>query len=125
MIAAAHATAEVAGYRDFWRAAPPALAGRLGIARRDVAGGVCLACAAMGGSPIFNHAVGLGVSARAGEAELEEVDAFYAGLGVGYLVAVDAAAEGLAEALSERGFRDGSRPWMTFGREPESSAVTA
>jgi hypothetical protein len=118
VIAAPHATAELAGYRDVWRAAPRALAERLGIAHLDVGGGVCLGCAAMDGNPIFNHAIGLGVSAPAGEAELEEVEAFYAGLGVGYLVAVDAAAEGLAEALAERGFRDGPRPWMAFGREP-------
>jgi hypothetical protein len=118
VIAAPRATAELAAYRDLWRAAPRALAERLGIAHRDVGGGACLGCAAMPGNPIFNHAIGLGVAAPAGEAELDEVEAFYAGIGAPYRVAVDAAAEGLAHALAGRGFREEGRPWMTFRRAP-------
>jgi GNAT superfamily N-acetyltransferase len=119
MIAAGpHAAAEVAGYRDMWRAAPAALAERLGIAHRDVGDGLCVGCAALPRAPVFNHAFGLGLARPAGEAELDEVQAFFAGLGTPFLVAVDPAAAGLGEALARRGFGDGARPWMTFSRDP-------
>ena len=125
MIAAAHASTEVDGYRDLWRAVPPALAERHGIAHRDVGGGVCLGCASMSGHPIFNHAIGLGISAPAADAELDEVDAFFERLGAAYLVAVDAAATGLAEALAGRGVGEAGRPWMTFRRDPGPHPATA
>lgn len=112
-----HAAAEAAGYRDMWRAAPADLADRLGLAHADVGGGVCLGSAAMPGAPIFNHVIGLGTAAPAGEADLAEVEAFYARLGVPYLVAVDPATNGLGGALARRGFGEGARPWMTFSRD--------
>ncbi len=66
---------------------------------------------------MLNHAVGIGVGAPAGVAELDEVEGFYRRLGVAYTVAADEAAPGLAWLLAERGFEEG-RPWMTFSREP-------
>ena len=107
--------ADIAAYRDLWRAAPADVAGRHGVSLREVAGGVCLGCASMSGAPILNHALGVGVRAPAGEAELDEIQSFYDSLGAGYSVAVDAAASGLGGLLERRGFSE-ARPWMTFRR---------
>ncbi len=74
MIAAPPVAAEVAAFRDLWSAVPPALAERHGVAHLDLAGGVCLACASLSGTPVVNHAIGLGVTAPAGEAELDELE---------------------------------------------------
>ena len=117
--------ADVAAYRDLWRAAPPEVAGRHGIALHEAAGGVCLGCASMSGVPILNHALGVGVGVPAGDAELDEIQRFYDGLGVAYSVAVDAAAPGLGPLLERRGFSE-SRPWMTFpaSRPSPTSAAT-
>jgi hypothetical protein len=117
VIATAAPPTDIAAYRDLWRAAPADVTVRDGIALGEVAGAVCLGCASMSGAPILNHAFGLGVTAPAGEAELDEVQRFYDGLGVAYSVAVDAAAAGLEGLLRERGFTE-SRPWMSFRRRP-------
>ena len=117
---------EVEGYRDLWRAAPADLAARHGIAALDVAGGVCLACASQPGSPMLNHAVGVGVTEPAGDAALDRMAGFYGGLGLPYTVAASPAAGDLAARLEARGF-GAVRPWMTFHREtgPAPAAVTA
>lgn len=113
------ASAELAGYRDMWSVAEPDLAGRHGIARLDLAGGVCLACASQSGTPytaMLNHAIGLGTDGPVTEDELDALEGFYSRLGVDYAVAVEAAAgPDLGVRLAERGFREG-RPWMTFRR---------
>jgi GNAT superfamily N-acetyltransferase len=109
--------ADLAAYRDLWRAAPADVAGRHGVGLHEVAGAVCLGCASMSGAPILNHVFGVGLRAPAGDAELDEIQRFYDGLGAAYSVAVDPAATGLAGLLERRGFSE-SRPWMTFRRRP-------
>jgi GNAT superfamily N-acetyltransferase len=109
--------ADIAAYRDLWRAAPPGVAARHGIALHEVAGAVCLGCASMSGAPILNHAFGVGLRAPAGDAELDEIERFYDEIGAAYSVAVDPAATGLAALLERRGFCE-TRPWMTFRRRP-------
>jgi len=116
--------ADIAAYRDLWRAAPAEVAHRHGVALHEVAGAVCLGCASMSGAPILNHALGVGVGAPAGEAELDEIQGFYDGLGVAYSVAVDAAAPGLGGRLERRGFSE-ARPWMTFRRGPGPTPARA
>ena len=46
MTAANGVPADIAAYRDLWRAAQADVAGRHDVALREVAGGVCLGCAA-------------------------------------------------------------------------------
>jgi hypothetical protein len=125
VIAAPVDSTDVAAYRDLWRAAPPGLAARHGVAHLDVAGGVCLACGSLSGQPVVNHAIGLGVRAPAGEGELDEVERFYDRVGAEFSIAVDSAATGLDELLERRGYEP-SRPWMTFRREtgPAPPAAT-
>ena len=118
MTAAPASPADIAAYRDLWRAAPADARRRHGVAHREVAGGVCLGCASMSGAPILNHALGVGVRAPAGEAELDEIESFYDGLGAGYSVAVDAAAPRPGRAARAARLLGGARPWMTFRREP-------
>jgi hypothetical protein len=107
--------AEIAGYRDLWRAAPPDLAERYGVAALDIGDAVCLACAGVPGSPMLNHAVGLGVTAPVADADLDAVERFYAGLGTAYTVAVAPSSGDLGARLRARGFTD-DRPWVTFHR---------
>ena len=57
--------ADLAAYRDLWRAAPADVAGRHGVALDEVAGAVCLGCASMSGVPILNHVFGVGLRASA------------------------------------------------------------
>ena len=120
--AARRQRAEIGGYRDMWRAAPPDLAERWGIAALDLGDAVCLACAGMPGSPMLNHAVGLGVTAPASDGDLDAVERFYGGLDTAYTVAVAAGATGLDGRLRARGFTD-QRPWMTFHREAGTIAA--
>ncbi len=111
----ARGRAEASGYRDMWAAAPADLAARYGIAARDLGGGVLLACAALPSSRMLNHAVGLGVDRPAGPAELDAMEAFYAGAGAPCAVAVGDGADGLRAGLEARGYRE-DRPWVTFHR---------
>lgn len=108
--------AEIAGYRDVWRAAPAHLAERWGVAALDLGDAVCLACAGVPGSPMLNHAVGLGVTEPATEDDIDALERFYGGLGTGYTVAVAPGSGDLDARLRARGFAD-DRPWMTFHRE--------
>ena len=115
--AAVRQRAELAGYRALWRAAPAVLAERHGIAAIEVAGGLCMAVASQAGSPMLNHAVGVGVTVPASDADLDRIAAFYAGLGTPYSIAVAPGVSGdLAERLAGRGLRP-VRPWMTFHRQ--------
>ena len=114
--AAVRQRAELAGYRDLWRAAPAELAALHGIAAIDVAGGACLACVSQAGSPMLNHAVGVGVTERADDDALDRIERFYAGLGVPCTIAAAPAAGDLAARLQARGYST-VRPWMTFHRE--------
>jgi GNAT superfamily N-acetyltransferase len=115
---------DVAACRDLWSAVPAGLAERHGIAHVDLAGGVCLACASLSGTPVVNHAIGLGVTAPAGEAELDELERFYRGVGAAYSVAVDPEAPWLGERLARRGFEAGL-PWMRFRREAGRAPASA
>jgi len=108
--------AEVAGYRSLWRAAPPGLAARHGLTALDVGDGVCTGCAAVTGTHWLNHAIGVGVAAPATDGDLDEMERFYAHLGVRATVAVAGGAEGLDDLLARRGYV-AHRPWMTFHRE--------
>jgi hypothetical protein len=78
----------------------------------------------MSGEPILNHVLGAGLGAPAGDAELDAVERFYAGLGAAYNVAVEGAAEGLGALLERRGFAP-ARPWMTFRREAAPAPAPA
>jgi hypothetical protein len=116
--------AEIAGYRDMWRAAPAGLARRWGIASLDLGDAVCLGCAGIPGSPMLNHAVGLGVTAPATDGDLDALERFYARLGTGYVVAVGRDTGDLGDRLRARGFAD-DRPWVTFHREAGPVAAPA
>ena len=107
---------ELAGYRSMWAAVPADLAAQHGIASLDVAGGTCLAVASHAGAPMFCHAFGVGAGRAATDADLDRLEAFYAGHGGGHLVAASPSATGdLADRLLARGYRPG-RAWMTFHR---------
>ncbi len=107
---------ELAAYRSMWAAAPRDLAARHGVAALDVAGGTCLAVASQSGSPVFCHALGVGVGRDVGDADLDRIDAFYAARGARYQVSAAPGATGdLADRLLARGFGV-ARPWMTFHR---------
>jgi GNAT superfamily N-acetyltransferase len=82
-----------------------------------VAGASCIANPALPQERMLNRANGLGLDGPVGEAELDEVDAFFRGHGVAYAVAVSPHAdESLARLLRARGFADGYA-WMKFRRD--------
>jgi hypothetical protein len=109
-------SAELAGYRALWAAAPAEMADRHGIASVDIAGGTCLAVASQAGNPMLCHAVGVGVGREVGDAELDRIAAFYAARGGRHQVSAAPGATGdLGDRLLARGYRP-ARPWMTFHR---------
>ncbi len=107
--------AEVAAYRDLWRAAPADLAARRRIDCTDLRGGVCLAVGTAPGSLMLNHAVGLGLAGTVTDDDLDAMEGFYAGLGAVAAVAVPAGADGLRARLVGRRYTE-ARPWITFHR---------
>jgi GNAT superfamily N-acetyltransferase len=80
-----------------------------------IAGGVCCATPRVD-SPMLNQAIGIGVEQEPTDAELDEIESFYADAGVHYYVSLAPAAQRSVEhRLRERGFVDGYA-WMKFSR---------
>ncbi len=112
--------AEVAGYSDWWKAAPSELTEEFGIRSMEIRGAICCAVGAMSGSRLVNHVIGLGRVASPSSKELDSIAEFYADVGVQYAVAVSDAAErdDLASRLLERGFAE-DYAWVKFRRGVE------
>ena len=97
---------EIEAFRSLLRGVPGALV-------RELGGAVCTAYEATPQSAMFNRALGL---AAASDRELDEIDAFFAGLGVAYAVTVTPDVDPALPALLERrGFRRGYA-WTKFRR---------
>jgi GNAT superfamily N-acetyltransferase len=108
--------AELAGVRDLFAAAPPHLAADLGVATTEVAGAHCGCVAALPGSRMFNHVLGLGVEQDPTYADLDAIADFYQSHGVDYSVAVaPGVASDLADRLAGRGFAE-DYGWVKFSR---------
>ena len=76
-----------------------------------------MAVASQHGSPLFCHAVGLGVAGPVTDADLDRVAAFYAGRGARYQMAAAPSATGRPGATGcWRAAIRPARPWMTFHR---------
>jgi hypothetical protein len=106
---------EIAGYLDQWRAAPAALAARLGIDHAELAGVHCTAVAALPGVRVLNHALGLPAAGRLDDEVLGAVERFYAERGVPALLALRDGADAEAQ-LAERGYERGYA-WVKFARD--------
>ena len=105
---------EISGYRDLWAAAPPALVARYGLAHARLAGGECTLAAAMPGSRLLNHALGLGSEGRKANDSLEAVESFFGAHGGEAIVAVpDGAA--VESVLTTRGY-EREYAWVKFAR---------
>ena len=111
--------AEVAACLDAWRAAPAGLVAAHGIASAQIAGGACLAVASLPDSRMMNHAIGIGGAGPVTDDDLDAMDRFYTGAGVGHFVA---ARGELAERLRLRGFRD-DYAWMRFAHDVSPAAT--
>jgi GNAT superfamily N-acetyltransferase len=86
-----------------------------GQAQAEISGAVCTCFEATPGSAMFNRALGLGVAVPATEADLDEIDAFFAdrGLAYGIPLAPDAQPTELPRWLEARGFHRGYA-WTKF-----------
>jgi GNAT superfamily N-acetyltransferase len=101
---------ERAAMADFYRAAPPELVEREGIAFLEDNGLLALSVATLSGSRMFNHAVGI-----ASEDDLDKVDRFFRSRGCAYVVS-PAHGLTLASLLARRGFVV-DYAWMKFTRD--------
>jgi GNAT superfamily N-acetyltransferase len=102
---------ELAAFRDLYAAAPgDAHATEIGDA-------VCFAVPALPESAMFNRVVGLGIERPATEHELDDIAAFFDGLGVDYAISLHPLARPreLRLWLHERGFHAGYA-WAKFER---------
>ena len=113
---------EIAGYRDLWAAAPPALVSRYGLAHASIAGADCTVARALPGTRILNHALGLRADEPELAAALEAIEEFFAGAGA-VLLAVPEGAP-IERALAARGYRR-DYAWMKFARAGASPADVA
>lgn len=119
--------AEARGYADLFRAAPPSLAAANGIAVREIGGVVCTAVARDDVNPrMFNHVIGFGIVAPATGALLDEIERFYADLGVGFCVCLSPGSEPAGDLFAARGYTP-EYPWVKFWRaaEPPPPAETS
>jgi hypothetical protein len=114
--------AEIAGWADLFRAAPPRLAAEHGIALVERDGVVCTAIASASVSPrLFNHAMGLGATTHASGGDLEAIERFYADLGCSFYVwAGPDLPPAVRDRLEERGYV-ADYAWVKFHR-PASGA---
>lgn len=111
--------AEAEGYGEIFRAAPDSIRRAHGVEVRDVAGATCILLGAVPGQLMLNRVNGLGLRGPAGDAELDEIDAFFRAGGTQYAIGVSPLAPpGLARRLAERGFEPGYA-WMKFRRDIE------
>jgi GNAT superfamily N-acetyltransferase len=110
--------AEEEGYADAFRAAPPVLARRHGIAHTTFDGVTCIRVADLPRSRIFNHVFGLGRSTPASDDQLDRIAEFYGEDTYFVALARDAEPGDLASRLEARGFvRDYA--WTKFRRGVE------
>jgi hypothetical protein len=119
--------AEVAAYRDFWRAAPAEVARPWGIAGLDLGGAHCRACGAVPEARVLNHVVGLGQERPATGDDVDAIARFYAGVGTPHAIAVAPGehSDGLRDLLEARGYAE-DYGWMKFARdasEPPEAAT--
>lgn len=113
--------AEVHATREYFQAAIEAMAGNpLGLATRDIGGGVAVAMEAEE-NPFFNRLIGLGISRPATESDLDAAIAFYAEHDRTYVsipIAPQAQPAALTTWATERGFPV-SRRWPKLWRSLE------
>jgi hypothetical protein len=111
--------AEQAALRDMIAAAPAEVRAALGLAHAEIAGAGCIAVATARDMTMLNRVTGLGLAGAVGDGALDAIDAFYAGHGTRYAVALTPTphADDLRERLIERGFTD-DYAWMKFSRPP-------
>ena len=109
--------AEQAAFRDLVAAAPAEVRAALGLAHAEIAEAGCIAVATARDLTMLNRVTGLGLAGPVGDDALDAIDAFYAGHGTRYAVALAPTphADDLRERLIERGFTDGYA-WMKFSR---------
>jgi GNAT superfamily N-acetyltransferase len=109
--------AEIAGWADLFRAAPSSLVSEHGIALVERDGVVCTAIASTAVSPrLFNHAMGLGVTRPATEADVDAVERVFADLGCPfYLWSGPDLPSSLRDRLEERGYTE-DYAWVKFRR---------
>ena len=117
--------AEIAGYVDTFRAAPGALARERGISHAEIGSAVCTAVAALPGSRMLNHVLGLGRRAPALEPVLDGIADRYRERRYYVALSPDAQPADLAARLAVRGFVP-DYGWMKFRRgvEPPERAET-
>jgi GNAT superfamily N-acetyltransferase len=115
--------AEVHATREYFAAAIEAMPGNpLGLATRDIGGGVAVTLGGEGGEPFFSRALGLGIERPATEADLDAVIAFYAEhdrTTVSIPIAPQAEPAELREWATARGFPE-SRRWPKLWRSLET-----
>jgi hypothetical protein len=121
---------EAAAWADYVAAAPPAIAGALGLAAEEVGGATLLLAPAIPSS-LFNRAIGLGVRRPATEADVDAIVERYRSAGCReawiHLGPASAPAE-LAGWLTARGLALARRPrWakVVRGAEPAPAISTA
>jgi GNAT superfamily N-acetyltransferase len=110
--------AEVEGFLDAFRAAPPSLAAQHGIAHLVLDGVVCGRVGDLPRSRMFNHVYGLGRSAPASDEQLDRVAEFYGEETYFVALAQDAKPDDLAARLEARGFVP-DYAWTKFRRGVE------
>jgi GNAT superfamily N-acetyltransferase len=123
---AACEAAEQAAFASILDAAPRALAGSLGLRRATFAGALAIASRSLQ-KRMYNHVFGLGVHAPAEAADLDALEAFFAGAGAAsarVALAPGAHALGLAAALEARGFHAEDR-WLRLWRDTAPLASAA
>jgi GNAT superfamily N-acetyltransferase len=118
--------AEADGYGEIFRAAPDSIRRAHGVDVCEVAGATCILLGAAPGQLMLNRVNGLGLRGPVGDAELDEIDAFFRAGGTQYAIGVSPLAPpDLAPRLAERGFEPGYA-WMKFRRgvEPPPQVAT-
>jgi GNAT superfamily N-acetyltransferase len=118
---------EADGYGEIFRAAPDSVRRAHGVDVCEVAGATCILLGAAAGNLMLNRVNGLGLRGPVGDADLDEIDAFFRAGGTRYAIGVSPSAPpDLAPRLAERGFEPGYA-WMKFGRglEPPPRVETA
>ena len=118
---------EADGYGEIFRAAPDSVRHAHGVDVCEVAGATCILLGAAADNLMLNRVNGLGLREPVGDAELDEIDAFFRAGGTRYAIGLSPLAPpDLAARLAERGFEPGYA-WMKFrrGLEPPREVETA
>jgi GNAT superfamily N-acetyltransferase len=118
--------AEAGGYGEIFRAAPDSIRREHRVDVCEVAGATCIRLGAAAGNLMLNRVNGLGLRGPVGDAELDEIDAFFRAGGARYAIGLSPLVPpDLAPRLAERGFEPGYA-WMKFrrGLEPAPEVET-